>query len=593
MGYALCYSVQAGHGVVLVDLGWDSDEAWDVLTAGLRSAGAGLPDVTGAIVTHLHPDHFGLAARLRASTGAWIAVHPAEMPHVAADEQARDRFLAAMASWLRSCGSPPSEFAALAADAADVRARLASVRPDAALTDGAGVPGTDGELSVLHTPGHTPGHLCVVDRSRRLLFTGDHVLPRVTPNVSWRPDTDADPLADYTSSLERLRRYADHLVLPGHEWAFDRLGPRLDVLAKHHDERLAEMESVVRGGARTTWDVTCAVGWRRPFATLEPIARRSALGETSAHLIRLAALGRITRAGGPGAGDPVSWRVLCLDRFLGLRLFRAELLPALQHRDVIDAHPAVLAHQLDDALGVPRLEQLDGLEMIVVAAGTVDKLHVHVRLRDVPQVVKEPQQPLGPGPAERHEVELPVDPDELEPVLRLGLLAGGLGQPPHLRQVRFGNLRDRHDVRLVLEHRAPVVDVREVLGCQLAREKAEPVAVLDVADGAQVRQRLADRDVRDTELRGQDTRRKARARRDRSLGDGRLDAPLRVLEQRFGLWRVRVRRRGHVRLQAVGSSIWGVTVRDILSPGYSLLDTVPLAGQRRRAIVAGWLITPR
>jgi glyoxylase-like metal-dependent hydrolase (beta-lactamase superfamily II) len=449
--------------VVLIDLGWDSDEAWDVLTAGLRSAGAGLPDVTGAIVTHLHPDHFGLAARLRASTGAWIAVHPAEMPHVAADEMARDRYLAAMASWLRRCGCPPSEFAGLAADAADVRARLASVPPDVQLPDGAGVPGTDGELSVLHTPGHTPGHLCVVDRSRRLLFTGDHVLPRVTPNVSWRPDTDPDPLADYASSLERLRRYADHLVLPGHEWAFDRLDQRLDVLAKHHDERLAEVESVVRGGARTTWEVTCEVSWRRPFATLEPRARRSALGETSAHLIRLAALERIAGAGGTGAGDPVPWQVLRLDRFLALGLLHAELLPALQHRDVIDAHPAVLAHQVDDALGVPLLEQLDGLEVIVIAAGTVDQLHVHVRFRDVPQVVEEAQQPLRPGPAERHEVELPVDPDELEPVLGLGLLAGGLRQPPHLGQVRLGDLRDRHDVRLVLEHGAPVVDVGEVL----------------------------------------------------------------------------------------------------------------------------------
>jgi glyoxylase-like metal-dependent hydrolase (beta-lactamase superfamily II) len=555
LGYALCYSVQAGRGVVLIDLGWDSAEAWDALTAGLRSAGAGLPDVLGAVVTHLHPDHFGLAARLRASTSAWIAVHPAELPHVAADEEARDRYLAATAGWLRRCGCPPSELAALAADAAEVRARLASVRPDVELPDGAPVPGTGGDLSVLHTPGHTPGHLCVADRPRRLLFTGDHVLPRVTPNVSWRPDTDPDPLADFASSLERLRRYADHLVLPGHEWAFDRLDQRLDVLAKHHEERLAEVESVVRGGARTTWEVTCAVGWRRPFATLEPRARRSALGETSAHLIRLAALGRIARAEDTADGDPESWRVLRLDRFLALAVLRGELLSALQHRDVIDAHPAVLAHQVDDALRVPRLEQLDGSEMIVVAAGTVHQLHVHVRFRDIPQVVEEAQQPLRPRPAERHEVELPVDPDELEPVVRLDLPAGGLGQPPHLRQVRLGDLRDRHDVRLVFEHRAPVVDVGEVLGRQLAREEAEPVAVLHIADGAEVSQGLADRDVRDAELRGQDARRKARAGGDRSLGDGRLDAPLRVLEQRFRLLLARLRRWGHVRLQTVGSSI--------------------------------------
>jgi glyoxylase-like metal-dependent hydrolase (beta-lactamase superfamily II) len=302
--YALSYSVRADPGVILVDLGWDSDDAWDALLAGLRQAGAVPRDVVGAIVTHLHPDHFGLARRLRDSTGAWIAVHPAELPHVATDGEARDRYLAQMAGWLRSCGCPESEFAALAADSSEVRSRLASVLPDVHLPDGAEVPGTGGALSVLHTPGHTPGHLCVVDHARRLLFTGDHVLPRVTPNVSWRPDTDPDPLADFASSLERLRPYADQLVLPGHEWPFDQLDERLDVLAKHHDQRLAEVESVVMRGARTTWEVTCAVSWRRPFAALEPRARRSALGETSSHLIRLAALDRVTR----GDGEPVTWR---------------------------------------------------------------------------------------------------------------------------------------------------------------------------------------------------------------------------------------------------------------------------------------------
>ncbi|HEX4088595.1 MAG TPA: MBL fold metallo-hydrolase [Trebonia sp.] len=304
LGYALCYCIRAGAGVILVDLGWDSDEAWDALLAGLRQAGAGLRDIAGAIVTHLHPDHFGLAGRLRESSGAWIAVHPAELPHVAADEAARDRYLRQMADWLRGCGCPESEFAALTADSGEVRSRLASVWPDLQLEDGAEVPQTDGALSVVHTPGHTPGHLCVLDRSRRLLFTGDHVLPRVTPNVSWRPDTDADPLADFALSLERLRPYADHLVLPGHEWAFDQLGRRLDALAAHHERRLAEVEGVVRFGAKTTWEVTRAVSWRRPFATLEPRARRSALGETSSHLVRLAALDRISGAD----GNPVTWR---------------------------------------------------------------------------------------------------------------------------------------------------------------------------------------------------------------------------------------------------------------------------------------------
>ena len=308
LGYVLCYSIRVRRGVVLVDLGWDSDEAWDALRLGLRRAGAELGDVVGAVLTHLHPDHHGLAERLRNTTGAWIAAHPAELPHVAADEQARDQYLVQMAGWLRRCGCPPSELAALASGAAEVTTRLAAVAPDVRLADGAEVPETEGRLVSVHTPGHTPGHLCLVDESRRLIFTGDHVLPRVTPNVSWRPDVDPDPLADFVSSLERLRPYAmDYLALPGHEWAFDRLDRRLDELLEHHRERLDEVQSAVMAGASTTWDVARSIKWRRPFETLESRARRSALGETGSHLIRLANAGRIMCDEGAPTGWPAKW----------------------------------------------------------------------------------------------------------------------------------------------------------------------------------------------------------------------------------------------------------------------------------------------
>jgi hypothetical protein len=62
--------------------------------------------------------------------------------------------------------------------------------------------------------------------------------------------------------------------------------------------------SVVAAGAATTWDVTRSIGWHRPFETLEPRARRSALGETGSHLIRLAATGRIVEQEGD---DPRRW----------------------------------------------------------------------------------------------------------------------------------------------------------------------------------------------------------------------------------------------------------------------------------------------
>jgi glyoxylase-like metal-dependent hydrolase (beta-lactamase superfamily II) len=140
LGYTLTYSIQVDRGFILVDLGWDSPEAWDALLAGLRLAGARPRNVLGAVITHIHPDHFGLASRLKETSDAWLAVHPAELSHIAVDDSARDRFMQQMSEWLQSCGCPPSEFSALAIDAPEVRARLSSILPDVLLTDNEEVP---------------------------------------------------------------------------------------------------------------------------------------------------------------------------------------------------------------------------------------------------------------------------------------------------------------------------------------------------------------------------------------------------------------------------------------------------------------------
>lgn len=210
-----------------------------------------------------------------------------------------------MKLWLRSCGAPQSEFEELRADASEIRARISPVQPDHQLVDGQPVPDTEGALIAVHTPGHTPGHLCFHDRERNLLFTGDHVLPRVTPNISKRPSSDIDPLADFVTSVERVRPYASALVLPGHEWVFDRLDERLDLLLAHHDQRLDEMETAVREGAGTVWEAAQTVPWSRPFQTLQGSARRSALGETYSHLYRLAKMGRLTKQ----EGETERWSV--------------------------------------------------------------------------------------------------------------------------------------------------------------------------------------------------------------------------------------------------------------------------------------------
>lgn len=305
LAYSFGYLVAVDRGVIAVDLGWNSDESWDAFQLGLTRSGSSLDNLVGVVVSHVHPDHYGLAARVRENTGAWIAMHPAEIPHIVTDAQQSRQRVDDMSAWLVECGVPAEVLEEINAEEALLQSSFATVMPDVLLDDGDTVPDSGGSLVAWHTPGHTPGHLCFRDEQRNAVFTGDHVLPRVTPNVSRRPGYGDDPLTNYAASLEKMGMAGkDALVLPGHEWAFDSLHARIDFLKEHQDDRSREVESVVAGGGeQTVWEVTKSLRWSRPFENLASRGRRQAIGETHAHLYLLRNQGKLTVSD----GTPERW----------------------------------------------------------------------------------------------------------------------------------------------------------------------------------------------------------------------------------------------------------------------------------------------
>ena len=168
-------------------------------------------------------DHIGLAGRVRRACGAWIALHPADRAVLARPEYRDAKVTVAReAEFLRGLGASEAEAADAVGDAPGWEVFTATELPDRLLEDGelADVPGW--KLRALHTPGHTPGHLCFVDERSRLLFSGDHVLPRITPNISVQRGDPASPLQSYLESLAQTRDLDVDEVLPAHEWRFRR-----------------------------------------------------------------------------------------------------------------------------------------------------------------------------------------------------------------------------------------------------------------------------------------------------------------------------------------------------------------------------------
>jgi glyoxylase-like metal-dependent hydrolase (beta-lactamase superfamily II) len=302
--YVLVYAFELPDGIGLVDAGWDSDEGFAALAAGLRTAGADVADVRGVVVTHVHPDHHGLARRLRETSGAWIGMHPAEAATLPARLGSIEEILAGSRADLRRLGAPDEEIGRSSVTADQLRFLFGLAEPDVEILDGDRIPFKGWDLRAVHTPGHTPGHLCVHDEERRLLFSGDHVLPRISPNISAQWGQLADPLSTFVGTFGRLRALRVDEVLPAHEFRFAGLAGRLDDLERHHDERLEELLAVVAADpGLSPWDLAPLLTWSRPWPEITRMMRRAAVTETLAHLRRLEVQGR-TRS---EPGEPERW----------------------------------------------------------------------------------------------------------------------------------------------------------------------------------------------------------------------------------------------------------------------------------------------
>ena len=304
--YVNCYVFETDAGPVLVDPGWNSEESWAALCQGLSAIGLAVEATSLVLATHFHPDHLGLAGRVRSVSGAPVALHRRDAERLTANrEQAGERAAQLLREMVDRIGIPEAEAAEFLQVVADDR-YSGLQEPDIFLEDGEFAPVRDWRLQAVLTPGHSPGHLCFLEERANLLLSGDHVLARISPNVSFRligAEPTDNPLEDYLASLQRVAKFQPLEVLPAHLWRFSPLALRVEELLVHHGERLEEVRALVAGGAGTTWEVARALTWSRPWSTFATRVKRAALGETLAHLVALQKKGLLVHQ----LGHPERW----------------------------------------------------------------------------------------------------------------------------------------------------------------------------------------------------------------------------------------------------------------------------------------------
>src|SRR6516225_5975730 len=174
------YVIAAGFPT-LIDTGIGTEEAYQILKEGLRAHGKSFDWLEQIVLTHHHLDHFGLARRLQDVCGAKVYVHTNDLDAVTQYESWHDGFVDRLRERLRAWGTPETAIQEAAQVLLYGGKRLAQSTPAEPLADGQRIDLGNGELEVVHTPGHSPGSSCL--RYGRHVFSGDHVLPNISPNI--------------------------------------------------------------------------------------------------------------------------------------------------------------------------------------------------------------------------------------------------------------------------------------------------------------------------------------------------------------------------------------------------------------------------
>lgn len=278
-------------GWLLLDCGLNSSGTFDAFDAAFSELHLDWRSISRIVVSHLHPDHLGAAARIRRLSGAPISMQPHEAA-LAAPRSPDEPFFEDAAAFLRLHGAPEGQIDQLKAAAAETAAGADRFHPDDEIDEGSAVEYVGGRLDVIRAPGHSPALLCFHDRERRMLYSTDAILERVSPNIGVHHFYPGNPLGEYLDTLTRLEALDIETVIPSHGDPFTGHREWIARTRRHHRRRLDRIEQLFRSRPLDAWAAVSEI-WSEDLPAGH---RRLAMAEVLAHLELLARTGRVERS---------------------------------------------------------------------------------------------------------------------------------------------------------------------------------------------------------------------------------------------------------------------------------------------------------
>jgi len=280
------YIISIDDELVLIDTGMPLKSSLNTLINGVRSYGFNVNRIKYIFITHLHIDHIGGASYIRNLTGSKTIIHRGEKEFIEKFADVSKIFLNFYKEIMYKNGVPVdliNEFMKFLPSFAYKDVYI-SGKYDILVEDGDIIKIFNHELKVIHTPGHSPHHICIL-LDNKILFTGDHVLPKITPNIRF-PFSDEDPLNEYLYSLDKIIKLGINLYYPGHGDISNSLIKRITQLKCHHLNRLKEVLDILHDNELSVYEVASRINWdvKLPWEEFPAIQKYFAIGEAYSHI---------------------------------------------------------------------------------------------------------------------------------------------------------------------------------------------------------------------------------------------------------------------------------------------------------------------
>jgi len=278
------YLIKGQGRFLVIDTGMNQKDCRQTMLSNLEKLKVNLQK-TDFFITHFHADHIGLVSNL-ASEMSKVYFNELEADVVNAVVRNPEIRVQKMSSFFFSHGFPADELEKAMHNHPGYQNIPKREIDFCVLEEGDAIHIGEFSFRCIETPGHSPGHLCLYERNKKILISGDHILSDITPNITCSLELE-NALKRYLASLEKVYDLDVDLVLPGHRSIFDDHRRRIIELQEHHRNRLDEVLTALEGGEKSAWEIAPWISWDLDYSAWElfPAAQKwFAFGETIAHL---------------------------------------------------------------------------------------------------------------------------------------------------------------------------------------------------------------------------------------------------------------------------------------------------------------------